>query len=168
MNHCFGIHHGARTERHIAANRAGGGANGPIQKRSAESMEKAPIETGTLKFAHRPGVAVRQNRLRTILGCSDRCKAFRDGLDRLGPGDTGELAFTFGADALHGIKEPAFVVDAIEIARDFLTQEAASKRMFGIAAQGYSPAILYLHDHAASIGAIVRTNSPNGREFLLH
>lgn len=62
----FGVHDRARAERDIAAGRAGGRANRPIQQRRAQPVEKPPIKTAALQLTHRTRIAVRQDGLWTV------------------------------------------------------------------------------------------------------
>ena len=58
VNHRFWINCRAGAEGHVAAGRAGRGANGAVKEGRAKPMEKAAVEAAALKLAHRHGVYV--------------------------------------------------------------------------------------------------------------
>ena len=50
-------------------------------------MKKPPVEAAGLELAHRPVVAVGQNRLRAVARAGDRGELSGDGVERLVPAD---------------------------------------------------------------------------------
>src|SRR5262249_22946424 len=93
--------------------------DGAIEERRAEAMKEAPIHRRALQQAHRPGIAVRDDRLRTFGRRGDGAEARRDGVERLVPGDALETSFALAADALHRMQEALIGVGTLEIARNF-------------------------------------------------
>src|SRR5205823_1231386 len=77
---------------------AGRGADSTVQLRRAEAVEKAPVHSAPVEKAHRPGIAVRQDRLRGPLTRNLR-QARGDGVERFLPRDALETALALGADA---------------------------------------------------------------------
>ena len=55
------------------------------------------------------------------------------------------------------------MINSIQIAGDLSAQVTLRERVIGIAPKINCPAVLRGHDHAAGVGAIVRTDSPDRR-----
>src|SRR5947209_13933084 len=66
---------------------------------------------------------------------------------------------TLGSNPSHGIHDALRRIHAVQILRHLRTQESASDWMFRIALNPCSAPVLNRDQHAASIGAIVRTRS---------
>src|SRR5262249_27561371 len=81
-----------------------------------------------------------------------------DALHRFVPGDAARLPRPLRPDSCHRIEHPARMIDAVEVARDFLTQETAREGMVRIAAQLGRPAVFDRDEHAAGARAIVRAD----------
>ncbi len=58
----------ADAERFGHAGHAGGGADGAVEPRRAQAMEKAAVHAAEIQIAHRSGVAVRQDGFRAEFG----------------------------------------------------------------------------------------------------
>ena len=105
---------------------------------------------------HRAAVAVRHDRLWSIVRRCDRCEALGDFLQRFVPRDARETVCAFTTDPAHRMKDAIGRVRAIEIARHFRAQLAARCRMRRIAADLHRLAVLDRHEHCARVGTIMR------------
>src|SRR5690348_14062959 len=126
-------------------------------------MEETPIKAASVKLTHRSGIGVGQDRLRAVFRFGDVAKAMCDGINGLVPTDADELSLAFRADALHRVEQALGMIDALQIARDFLAEEAFGEGMFGIAAEFDGPSIADGHDHAAGVWTIMWTDNTNGQ-----
>src|SRR5439155_5826168 len=124
-------------------------------------MKEPPIQATSLQLAHRAGITVGKNRLRTIRRSRDLGEAPGDGIDRLVPTDSGESATAFGPDALHRPTQSVRVINAVQMARHLLAQEATRKRMVGIAAQLDRTTVFHGNHHPTRVRTIVGTDGPN-------
>ena len=93
------------------------GANGAVQQRSAELVEKAPCDALTLHQPHGACIAVGQDRL----GCirATRCDGLQAGRDfgqRGVPADRRELPRPLGAAALERLQQALGMVGALGVA----------------------------------------------------
>ena len=131
----LGVDHRAGAERHVAAGRAGGGADRAVQQARTEAMEEPPVEACIHELAHRAGIAVGQDGLWPVFGGRDLLEPAGDFADGVGPGDALELPVPLLAGAAQGVEQTLGVVDAIEIAGDLLAQEAAREGMVAVAAE---------------------------------
>ena len=84
--------HSAAADRVFVTQRAGRGADGPVEHRGTQPVKEPPVEAAGLELAHRAVVAVRQDRLRTIGRAGDRGEFPGDGVQGLVPADRLELA----------------------------------------------------------------------------
>src|ERR1044071_8858195 len=98
-------------------------------------MEETPVEAAALQLAHRAGVAVRQNRLRTVGRLGEGAQLRGDQVDCFRPGDSAELASALGTSAKQGILQSLRMIDALQIARDFLAEKSIGERMITVASQ---------------------------------
>jgi len=156
---------GTSTQSDIAAGGAGRGANGTIQQRRAQAVEKPTVQTAALQFPHRAGVTIGKNRLRSIRGSGDFLEPPSNGVNSFVPGDPRELALAFRAHALHRPLQTIRVINPVQIARDLLTEKTFGERMIQIAAQRRRPTFGYGHEHAARVRTIMRTHGANGFGF---
>src|SRR5262249_30547398 len=143
------VESGPGAQADVTARGAGGGADGAVQERRPQSVEEAPIQARTLQFTHCPGVTVGQDCLRSLRGGGDFLETSRDGLQSRIPADTRELTLSLGATAFHRPPEAFGVVDAVEITRNLLAQEALRKGMLAVAAQLHGLAVLDRDHHSA-------------------
>src|SRR5262245_40583713 len=124
-------------------------------------MKKPAIQTRSLQQAHRSGVAIRQNRLRTITRFGNLLKTLSNGRTGLQPSNALKLPAAFWSAAAHGECQPPGVINALEISRNLLAQKSVGEWMLAVAAQFGRPAIFHRHHHAARIGTIMRTDCPD-------
>ena len=99
-------------------------------------MEEPPVEAARLELAHRPVVAVRQDRLRAV-GRAARSRANRSAIvaERLVPGDPLEPPLPLRPDPPQRVHEPVGAVDAVEVAGHLLAEEPPRERVLRVAAQ---------------------------------
>ena len=150
--------HAAATDGVFVTRRAGRGTDGPVQHRGPQPVEEPPVEAAGLELAHRPVVAVRQDRLRAIARAGDRGELAGDGVERLVPADRLEPPFPLAADPLHRLEQAIGAVDPLEKPSHLLAQEPSREAMVGIAPQLDRHAVLDRHAHAARVGAIERAD----------
>ncbi len=127
-----GAHRGA--DRRDPSRLAGRRTDRPVEQRRAEAMKEAAIHRAVLQQAHRPGVRIRHDRLRTVGRGRDRAEPRGDRVERLVPGDALEAAFTLRADAAHRMQHALVRVRAVEVAGDLRAERARGRRMIGRAA----------------------------------
>src|SRR5262249_32976635 len=147
-----------RAEGDVAPGRPCRGTDGPVEKRGAQPMEEAAVETRAMQLAHGAGVAVGQDALRAIGGVGDRRGLGCNSFDRLSPGNAAKLALAFRADANHWILQSLRMIDALEVAGHLLAKVAIRERMVRVAPQLHRPAILDGDQEAARVRAIMRAN----------
>ena len=92
MQRRIGIDDRASAERDVATRGARRRTDGAIEQRGAQAMEEPPIKAGAVQLPHRAGVAVRQDRLRAVLGLGDRVEFRGDAVNRFIPSDADEIA----------------------------------------------------------------------------
>src|SRR6266571_3417946 len=124
MDDSLGVEMGAGAEGDVAAGGAGRGANGAIQERCSQPMEKSAVQAGTVELPHRAAVTVRQDRLRSIFGSGDVREPPGNRIDGLVPGNARELPFAFRPDSSHRPLQSIDMIDPVEIAGDLLTKKA--------------------------------------------
>ncbi len=127
-----GAHRGA--DRRDPSRLAGRRTDRPVEQRRAEAMKEAPIHRAVLQQAHRSGVRVRQDGLRTVGRGGDRAESCRDRPERLVPGDALEAAGPLRADAAHRMQHALVRVRAVEVAGDLGAERAGGRRMIGCTA----------------------------------
>src|SRR5260370_32187511 len=130
----FGFGPVLETESMREARAACGGADGPVETRCAQAMEKTAVHAGTVQESHGSCVAVRQDGFGTVFG-GDRRQPLRDGVERFIPGNSFELASAFGTDASLGVEQTVGRILALQVTRNLATQESARGRILWIAAQ---------------------------------
>src|SRR5262249_55459422 len=126
------------------------------------------VETGVHQLAHRPGVAVRQDRLRAVRRIGDGFEAIGDGANGFVPGDPLEPALALPAGALHRVEQPVAVVYAIEVVGDLLAEESSSEGVIGVATKLDRPAVLDGDDQPAGVRAVVRADGADGSQGKVH
>jgi len=82
----------APTHRVLVARRTRRGADGPVEHRRAEPVEEPAVEAAGLELAHRPVIAVRQDRLGAVGRGGDGGEPVRDLGQGVVPRDLLELA----------------------------------------------------------------------------
>src|SRR5262249_15514979 len=74
------------------------------------------------------------------------------------PADPFKLPLTLGPGAFHRPLQAFGVINAIQIARDFLAEESTRERVVGVAPQVDRLAVPDCNDQPAGVGAVVRTD----------
>ena len=164
----LGVDDRPRAEGDIAAHRPGGGADRPVEQAGAESVEKPPVKAGVMQFAHRAGIAVRQDRLGAVRAGGNLPELAGDGRDCLGPGDRLEFALALFADAAQGPGQTIGMVNAVEVMGDLGAQIPVGEGVLLVAANLGGPAVIDGHADAAGVGAVMRTDGPDHVQFGLH
>ena len=159
LGNSFGIGADVGADRHAHPDGAGHRADRAIESRGAELMEEASIHRRALQQAHRAGVGVGQDRLRSVARRGDPAEY----LGNLGqcavPGDGREPTTPFGADAAKRRREPTFMIGALDVAIDLRAQESLREGMLRVTGDARRPAILDGHEHGARVRAIVRAGA---------
>ena len=108
----------------------GGGTDGAVEPGRAQAVEEAAVHAGAVQQAHGAGVAVGQHRLRSEL-IGDRHEFSGDRVQRFVPGDAGEPAVAFCADALLRIEQTVRRILAVQVSGHFAAEKAASDGVIG-------------------------------------
>ena len=122
-------------------------------------MKETAIHRRALQQAHRPGVRVWQDRLRTVARCRDRTQSLADLGQRALPRDWREPATALGADAPQRRDEAPFVLGALDVAIHLRAEESLREWMLRVAGDTNRPSILHGHEHRARVGTVVRTGA---------
>ncbi|MNO48279.1 hypothetical protein D3C76_386120 [compost metagenome] len=141
------------------ADTARGAADGAIEVRRADLVEKARGHRVTLHQAHGAGIAVRQDGLRGAR--RDVLEACGNGIEGLVPAYALKRAFTFSADPLHRVQQAIRVIGTLEIARHLGTERSPGGRMLRVATHFGGDPVLHGHQHRAGVGAIMRASRAN-------
>ena len=150
------VHTDGRADDGIPADFAGGRADRPIEKRSAETVEEAPVHRRALDQTHRPAIAVRHDRLGPVARRRDRLELRGDLVERFVPPDTGKATLALAPDPTHWMQHTIRRISAVEIARDLRAELAGGRRMRRVAANLDRLAVFDGDEHRAGVGAIVR------------
>jgi hypothetical protein len=148
---------------HLAAQRlhqgfgTGRRADGAVQLRGAQAVEKAPVHALALHHAHGAGVAVGQDGLRVARG--DGARRCGDVGQGFVPADGCELAAALGARALEGREDALGVVAALGVAGDLGAQHAIGVRVVGVALHAGGHAVFHRGEQGAGVGAVVRAGA---------
>jgi len=102
-------------------------------------VKEATVHARAVKKAHSASVRIRQDGLGAVFG-GDRLQSSGDRVDGFRPGDTAELARTFGASAGEWVEEAVGVVFAVEVFGDFTAEEALRDGVVGVAFEAGSVA----------------------------
>ena len=121
-------------------------------------MEEPPIQAGRLELAHRPAIAVREDRLGAIGRARDLREPPGDVVERLVPGDPLESALALAPDPFHRVEQPVRAVDPLQESGHLLAEEPAREGMIGVAPQLDRDAVLDRDEHAARVGAVERAD----------
>ena len=122
-------------------------------------MEEPPVEAAGLELAHRPAIAVGEDRLRAVGRAGDRREPLGDGVEGLVPGDPLEPALRLSCPTRFiGWSKPIGAVDPVEEPGHLLAEEPAREGVIGVAPQLDRHAVADRHEHAARVGAIERAD----------
>ena len=120
-----------------------------------------PVDAVPLHQPHRAGIVVGPYRLAAVLARLGQELLGHD-VERVGPGDLGELPGALGADAAQRFHQPVGMVDALGVAGDLLADHA---RGVVVAHRAAHPADLLavqpLDVERAGAGAVVRADRGN-------
>ena len=140
--------------------RARAGADGAVQQRGTQPVEKARCHRLPLQQAHGAGVAVRQDGLR--IARRDGLQPLRNVAQRLVPAHALELAAALGAGALHREQHPLGVLHPLRVAGDLGAQRAVGGRVVRVALDADHPVVGHGDAHSAGVGAVVRAGAAHG------
>ena len=146
---------------------AGGGADGAIEQRGAQLVEKAQRHRFALHQAHGAAIAIRQDGLRVAF--CDWLQARCDGVEGLVPADAFEFALALAAHAAHRIQHAVRVIGAVDIARHLGAQHPGRGRMLRIALHFCRHAVFDFDEDGTGVGTIVgagRTDVGNGHILI--
>ena len=135
----------------------GRGADGAVQQRGAEAVKEARRHALALHQAHGAGVAVGQDGLRVAR--RDRAQALGNGVERLVPGDGGELAAALGAAAFQRLQQPIRVVGALGVLGHLGAEYAVGQRVGRVALHFDRAAVLHGGHQGTGVGAVVRAGA---------
>jgi hypothetical protein len=125
-------------------------------------MEEAAIHASVVELPHGAGVAVRQDRF--------GAEFVRGGLETRGdfiegfvPGNAGETAFAFCADAAEGVQKAIGRVFVFEVAGYFGAEEASGDGMGGVASEAAAVTLFIdIDEEGAGVGAIEGEDGVDG------
>jgi hypothetical protein len=162
MDEAFRV--GARrgADRHEVGRRGAGVAERPLADRGAELVEEGVAHVETVQDALGAEVAVREDRLRPVLG-DDLAEATGDLVERLVPGDPLEPAAALGAGSPERVQDAVRVVDAGDVVVHLHAEPAPGERVLGVATDLDGPSVLDGDEHRARVRAVVRTRAPDDR-----
>lgn len=132
----------AQAERLGETRGAGGCADGAVEPRGAQAVEKAAVHAVALQQAHGAAVTVGQDGFGAGLG-GDGAEPRGDFVERFVPTDAFKTAFAFAANAPLRIEQAQRRIFALQILRHFAAQEAPRHRMRRVAAQFCAPPIFH-------------------------
>src|SRR5690606_17007629 len=115
-----------------------------------------PVDAVTHHEAHGSGIVVGPDGFRPVFGL-DGPEALRHRVERLVPGDAGELAGPPRAGALEGIEQPVRMVDALGVAGDLGADDASRVAVVaGTVDAADSLVVDHLHVERTGGGTVVR------------
>ena len=162
------IHARGRADRHGVGRAGAGVAVGPFGDRGAELVEERVSHVQAVQDALGTQVADRHDCFWAVLG--DRGpEPAGDLIQRLVPGDPGELAAAFRPGAPHRVQHPVGAVGLVDVVVHLHAQPAAGERMLGVAPHLHRAPVADRDQHRAGIRAIMRARAADGlRRLLIH
>ena len=141
-----------------------------IRKRHADGREPArvlhrvaqQVDAVALHQPHGACIVIGPDRLAAVLARLGDELLGHD-VERIGPGDFGELLGALGTDPAQRLHQPVGMMDALGVARDLLADHAGGVVVAHRAAHATDPlGIQPLHIERAGAGAVVRTDRRHG------
>ena len=151
---------------HLAAQRLyqrlgpGGGADGAVQQRGAQAVEKPRGHALALNQPHGAGIAVGHDRFGVSRG--DRVQLRGDVVQRLVPTHRLEPPRTFGSHAPERLEQALGVVGALGVTRDLGAQHAVGRWMVGVSLHPDCPPVQDRGQQGTGVGAVVRAGAAHG------
>src|SRR6185437_5116968 len=181
----LGIHRVAAPDHHQvrmlvdlahvgAALHAGAGDPASVGERHADGREPArvlhrvaqAVDAVALHQPHRPGVVVRPDRLAAVLPRLGD-ELLGDDVERVLPGDLGELLAALRSDPAQRLHQPVGMMDALGVARDLLADHARGVVVALRAAHPADPRRAEALDlQRAGAGAVVRADRGHGLDAV--
>ena len=134
---------------------AGCGADGPVETRRSDGMKEPPVHRFALDQAHRSGVRVGEDRLRTIRGLDDALESVGNDTECLVPARSPERGGPFRSGSNHRVKQPFRVVSPLGVTIHFGAEKTVRVRVIGIPRDLDCSAIPHRHQHRAGVGTVV-------------
>jgi hypothetical protein len=168
VHQAFRVHSRGRADRHGVGGAGAGVAVGPLGDGGAELVEERVSHVQAVQDALGPQVADRHDCLRAVLG-DRRPEPAGDLIQRLVPGDPGELAAALRAGAPHRVQHPVRAVGLVDVVVHLHAQPAAGERMPGVTPHFHRAPAAHRDQHRAGVRAIMRARAAHGhRRLLIH